>query len=175
MGQLCLVLLLSAAQAPRIFTRSDPKIDHLVWVRKLPPYLDKKRVGFLPFQVPDSVSPEPPSFAEILQQLVQAENAARSVTVAGSVAFAADDVDAAARFGRLQGYDLVVLGRVDSLFRRSNGGLVLKITLRLVSTSKGEVLWYGAKKADWIRYFPLEDCLRSLAYAFLDDLLGAVR
>ena len=169
--------LLVCLLAQGFFQRADPKIQTLVFHRDQPPYFAKKKVGVLEFPTPAAGEPGAPSFGDLFHQLLLSEDTANRVAFLEGVSWDREKltedqrVTAAAAYAQARALDVVVLGRVDSLYRRANDGLAVKVTLRVVSAAGGEVLWFGSKQADWIRYFPLEDCLRTLANSFLDDLL----
>ncbi len=175
-------LLVTAAWAQSVrpfpfFNRGDPKIQTLVFVHR-PSCCDlaRLRVGVLPFPLPDAVRPGTPPFDAILEQVLLADFAAAStLLLRGRAAGPPEQADEeraslAAALGRAHHADLVVLGRVESLLHRPSGGLVAKVSLRVVSAASGEVVFYGAKKADWIRDYPIEDCFRTLARSFLEEL-----
>jgi hypothetical protein len=132
--------------------REGPSLRTLVLQKTEAPYFEGRRVGILEFSLPPAGEPAPPDFGELLRQQLLA---------AGSVASVA--------YRPVENSDLIVQGGIDSLFRRSSGGLVAKVRLR-VTTPGGEVLWEGLKHAEWREYTPLEDCLRTLAASFVSDL-----
>ena len=81
----------------------------------------------------------------------------------------ADRIAAVAKQGYSRKLDLVILGSVDALFRKPSKGLTARVTLRVINTRDGEVLWYGTKRADWLRRFALDDCLLRLAWSFVSE------
>ena len=183
-GRTLALLLVSAAtaaaQTPRpfpFFNRGDPKIQTLVFVRQPDLDLAAKRIGVLPFTVPDATRPGTPSFGDLLHQgLLAAGLNTRLLAVDG---FSWDDprlteeerIGWAAGYARSRNLDLVVAGRVDYIVHRRAGGLVLKVTLRLIAAETAGVVFYASKKADWLRSYPPEDCFRALADSFLSELV----
>ncbi len=154
--------------------RGGPKLKTLTFIQSPTLSLANVRVGVFGFSIPSYADPPPPPFGELLYQALLAEQAAGRVTYLDAAwdsekLAEQERIASAASYGRARGLDLIVLGRLDSMLSRSSGGLVLKVTCRLVSTQTGEVLWYGSKKADWLRRYPLEDCFRTLAYSFLEE------
>lgn len=133
--------------------RDGPSIRTLVFQQTLPPFFEGRRVGILEFSLPPAGEPAPPEFGGLLRQQLLAEVSASSVTC-----------------GSAGDFDVLVQGSIDTLFRRTSGGLVARVRLR-VTTAAGDVLWDGLKHAEWRAYSPLEDCLRALAASFVADLL----
>jgi hypothetical protein len=142
--------------------------------------LDRK-VGVYPFVVLQGGGPPPPEFAPLLTQALLQEGSARSVTQAPNAPWdstpaweanqwnEASRIAAVAADGRERGFDFVVLGRVDSFFRTAAQGLRAKVTVWLISTRDGAVVWYGAKKAEWLRRYVIEECVLRLAWSFAID------
>ena len=85
----------------------------------------------------------------------------------------ADRIAAVAKQGYSRKLDLVILGSVDALFRKPSKDLTARVTLRVINTRDGEVLWYGTKRADWLRQFALDDCLLRLAWSFVSEWSAA--
>jgi hypothetical protein len=77
--------------------------------------------------------------------------------------------EAALLDARARQADLAVVGQLHSVFRTAGGGLTIKLTVRVISTQDGRVIWYGRKRADWIRRFPIEDCYLNLAWSLVRD------
>jgi hypothetical protein len=134
-----------------------------------------------PFVVLQGGEPVPPEFAPLLAQALLQEGSARSVTPvpdapwdptppwASSRWNEASRIAAVAADGRERGFDFVVLGRVDRFFRTAAQGLSAKVTVWLISTRDGAVVWYGAKQAEWLRRYSLEECTLRLAWSFATD------
>jgi hypothetical protein len=161
---------------PFLHRGGGPKIQTWVFLRSEDLDLTGDRVGVFDFPIPSHASPAPPRLGELLYQGLLAKEAAKEAVYLEGVsggpgnATAAERIAAAAQYGRQHRMDAVALGRVDALFVRSAGGLIVEVTLRVVSTKSGEMLWYGKKRAHWSRYVPLEDGFRTIARSFLKDL-----
>jgi hypothetical protein len=178
-------LALSGAAAPlnasSWFKHGDPAITTLLFVYRPHLILLDRKVGVYPFQILQGGEPVPPQFAPLLSQALLQEGSASSVTSIpsapweGTPAWEADHWNEARRLaavaadGRQRGFDFVVMGRVDSFFRTAAEGLMAKVTVWLVSTEDGAIVWYGAKKAEWLRRFSLEECVTRLAWSFAVD------
>ena len=167
--------------------RSDPKINADIFVDAPRFKLACKEVGVFPFSGPDQGEPQAFAFATFLRQALLMQGAAESI--ADIPALPWDDmpawklreltdgkkISAVAKDGDARRLDLVVLGSVDSLFRKPSGGLEARVTIRVVDTSDGKILWYGTRQAAWIRYFPTEECLLHIAWSFVDGWAGSGR
>ena len=163
------------------FNRSDPKIDTRVFVHAPQLKLAGKEVGVLPFSRSSQPDHNAPSFETFLQQALLQNAKAEMIDSVPTLPWDnlpawklieltdADRIDAVAKQGYSRKLDLVVFGKVDALFRKPSKGLVARVTLRVVSTRDGEILWYGTKRADWLRHFTLEDCLLHLARSFVSE------
>ncbi len=163
------------------FKHGDPEITTLLYVYRPHLLLFDHKVGIYPFVVLQGGEPVPPEFAPLLVQALLQEGSAASVTEVPTAPWHATPVweagdwsessrlAAAAADGRQRGFDFVVIGRVDSFFRTAAQGLEAKVTLWLVSTKDGAIVWYGAKKAEWLRRYSLEDCITRLAWSFALD------
>jgi hypothetical protein len=179
---LTLALGLSAPlHAATWFKRSDPAITTFLFVYRPHLLLFDRKLGIYPFVIVQGGEPPPPEFAPLLTQALLQEGSSGSVT---NVPVAPWDATPAwedsqwtearrlaeiAADGRERGFDFVVMGRVDSFFRTAAQGLVAKVTVWLISTRDGAVVWYGTKKADWLRHFSLEECVIRLAWSFATD------
>ncbi len=164
---------IAPAQGIKFFNRSDPKVQTLIFIDNAALDITDRRIGIFPFPASPFAAPSP-AFGEVLHQSILAIEIAGQVVYLDNVKQEGEQseterIAAAARYGRALKLDLVMLGRVDSLSARSSGALNVKITLRIISTRNGEVLWYGVKKVDWIRRYPIEDCLRLVAESFLEE------
>ncbi len=167
--------------------RGDPKINASVFVDAPRFKLACKEVGVFPFRVPDQGEPQAVAFATLLRQALLMQGAAEMIADIPSLPW--DDmpawklreltdgekISAVAKDGDARRLDLVILGSVDSLFRKPSGGLEARVTIRVVDTSDGEILWYGTRQADWIRYFPAEECLLHIAWSFVEAWTGSGR
>ena len=167
--------------------RSDPKINADVFVDAPRFKLACKEVGVFPFSGPDQGEPQAFAFATFLRQALLMQGAAETIADIPSLPW--DDmpawklreltdgkkISAVAKDGDARRLDLVVLGSVDSLFRKPSGGLEARVTIRVVDTSDGKILWYGTRQAAWIRYFPTEECLLHIAWSFVDGWAGSGR
>jgi hypothetical protein len=181
---LLFVLALAGAaplNASSWFKHGDPAITTFLFVYRPHLMLLDRKVGIYPFQILQGGEPIPPEFAPLLSQALLQEGSATSVTNIpaapwdGTPPWEAEQWSEARRLaavvadGRERGLDFVVLGRIDSLFRTAAEGLMAKVTVWLVSTEDGAIVWYGAKKAEWLRRFSLEECVTRLAWSFAVD------
>ncbi len=167
--------------------RSDPKINAVVFVDAPRFKLACKEVGVFPFRVPDQGEPQASAFATLLRQALLMQGAAETIADIPSLPWDdmpawklrelsdAEKISAVAKDGDARRLDLVVLGSVDSLFRKPSGGLEARVTIRVVDTRDGEILWYGTRHADWVRYFPVEECLLHIAWSFVEAWAGSGR
>jgi len=167
--------------------RSDPKITAVVFVDAPQFKLACKEVGVLPFSVPDQGETKGAAFVTVLRQALLMRAVAETIADIPSLPWDempawklrelsdADKISAVAEDGDARRLDLVVLGSVDALFRKPSGGLEARVTIRVVDTSDGEVLWYGTRHTNWIRRFPVEECLLHLAWAFVEDWTASQR
>ena len=167
--------------------RGDPKINAVEFVDAPRFKLACKEVGVFPFSGPDQGEPQAVAFATLLRQALLMQGAAEMIADIPSLPW--DDmpawklreltdgekISAVAKDGDARRLDLVVLGSVDSLFRKPSGGLEARVTIRVVDTSDGEILWYGTRQADWVRYFPAEECLLHIAWSFVEAWTGSGR
>ncbi len=163
------------------FNRSDPKIETRVFVRAPQLKLACREVGVLPFSRSNQPNPNVPSFETFLQQALLQSAKAEMIDSVPALPWDnlpdwkvrqltdVDRIGAVAKQGYSRKLDLVIFGTVDTLFRKPSKGLVARVTLRVISTRDGEVLWYGTKRADWLRRFALEDCLLHLAWSFVSE------
>ena len=184
----CLSMLLAGSAQPAqklkpfpLFNRSDPKIETRVFVHAPRLKLACKEVGVLPFSPSNQPDTKAPSFEIFLQQALLQNAKAEMIDSVPALPWDhlpawkvreltdADRIGAVAKQGYSRKLDLVILGSVDALFRKPSKGLVARVTLRVVSTRDGEILWYGTKRADWLRHFTLEDCLLHLAGSFVSE------
>lgn len=186
-GPLVLMLLLglpgmgSPLRAASWFKRGDPAITTFLYVYRPHLLLFDRKLGIYPFVILQGGEPAPPEFAPLLAQALLQEGSAASVTYVPAAPWdqtpvweaggwnEARRLAAIAADGRQRGFDFVVMGRVDSFFRTAAQGLVAKVTIWLISTEDGRVVWYGAKKAEWLRRFSLEEHVIRLAWSFATD------
>ena len=163
------------------FNRSDPKIETRVFVHAPQLKLACKEVGVLPVSRSHQPDPAAPAFETFLQQALLQNAKAEMIDSVPSLPWDnlpawkvreltdADRIAAVAKQGYSRKLDLVILGSVDALFRKPSKGLTARVTLRVINTRDGEVLWYGTKRADWLRRFALDDCLLRLAWSFVSE------
>ena len=161
--------------------RADPKIETFVFTQHDGLAVGEKRIGLLPFPAASEAEPAPPDFALSLLRALLEDRRVGEVRKLDEAPWEAlpewrkrtlnkqEQVCAAVSWGRTQGLDLIVLGRVETFFRTARQGLTMKVSLRVLSTEDGRVLWYGRKRAEWIRSFPTEDCLLHLARSFVEE------
>ena len=167
--------------------RSDPKIKAVVFVEAPRFKLACKEVGVLPFSVPDQGEEKAAAFGTVLRQALLMQGAAETIAdiptlpwdemPAGKLRELTDagKISAVAKDGDARRLDLVIFGSVDSLFRKPSGGLEARVTIRVIDTSDGQIVWYGTRQADWIRYFPVEECLLHVAWLFVESWTGSGR
>jgi len=170
-----------SAPAAAWFKRGDPHITTFLFVYRPHLVLMDRELGVYPFVILQEGEPSPPEFGPLFTQALLQEGSIASVAYVPEAPWdgapvwkangwtEASRIAAVAADGRQRGYDFVVLGRVDRLFRTASDGLVARVTVWLISTSDGAVVWYGAKNADWLRRFPLEDCVLRLGWSFAVD------
>ena len=167
--------------------RGDPKINVVVFVDAPQFKLACKEVGVFPFSVPAQGEPLAAAFATALGQALLMQSEAETIADIPSLPWDempawklrelsdAERIAAVATDGDARRLDLVVLGSVDSLFRKPSGGLEARVTIRVVDTRDGAILWYGTRHANWIRHFPLQECLLHIAWSFVEDWAGSGR
>lgn len=174
-------LTVGRPQAAPWFKRADPDITTHLFVYRTHLTLLDRRLGVYPFVIAQGGEPRPPEFAPRLTQALLQEGSAVSVTQVPGAPWdqtpdweasrwnEASRIAAVAADGRERGFDFVVLGRVDSFFRTAAQGLTAKVTVWLISTQDGAVVWYGSKKAEWLRRYSVEECVLRLAWSFATD------
>ena len=173
----------AAAEGVKAFpwiTQADPRIVTRTFITPSGPFVDGTRIVILPFDQPPG-GPAPPPFGEFVFQGLLQQGHAESIVSLPSTPWAeppawkagrqtdADRFAAAALEGREHGCQYVVTGRVHWVFRTTAYGLRARVTIWVVAAETAEVVWYGTKTADWIRAYPLEDCLLRLAWSFVSD------
>jgi hypothetical protein len=185
LARLLLVLMFLLEPEPPLnaagFKRGDPAITTFLFVYRPHLLLFDRKLGIYPFVILQRGEPAPPEFAPLLAQALLQEGSASAVTYVPTAPWDDTPVWEAERWtearrlaavaadGRQRGFDFVVMGRIDSLFRTAAQGLVAKVTIWLISTHDGSVAWHGLKKAEWLRRFSLEDCVIRLAWSFAVD------
>jgi hypothetical protein len=174
-------LTAGSPQAAPWFKRADPDITTHLFVYRTHLTLLDRRLGVYPFVIAQGGEPRPPEFAPLLTQALLQEGSAASVTHVPGAPWdqtpdweasrwnEASRIAAVAADGRERGFDFVVLGRVDSFFRTAAQGLTAKVSVWLISTQDGAVVWYGSKKAEWLRRYSVEECVLRLAWSFATD------
>ncbi len=163
------------------FNRSDPKIQTQVFLRGVDLDISGKRVAIYALDVPVKGQPDLIPFGPVLEQALYQEKSSAAVDYFPAPPWRSplapqmkDLTDherdgSAILHGRSKNADLVVIGGVQSAFRTAGGGLLVSISLRVISAHDGRIVWYGRKRADWIRRFPIEDCFLNLAWSFVSD------
>ena len=160
--------------------RADPKIETFVFTQLEDLAVGKTHVGILPFPGAPA-EPAPPDFGDFLLQALLEEGHVTAVRKPEKAPWERlpewqrqelDELQrtrSAVNWGRAENLDLIVLGRTESVFRTAHQGLTVKVSARVLSVEDGRVLWYGRKRAEWIRSYPTEDCLLNLARSFVDE------
>jgi hypothetical protein len=160
------------------FKRGDPEITTHLFVYRPHLLLLDRKLAVYPFVVVQGGEPVPPDFGPLLAQALLQEGSASSVTQIPDAPWdqtptweasrwnEAGRIAAVAADGRERGFDFVVLGRIDRFYRTAAQGLSAQVTVWLIETSDGAVVWYGAKKAEWLRRYTLEECVVRLAWSF---------
>ncbi len=135
------------------FQRRDPRIRTLTYRQTDPIELTERSIAVTPFPAPQGGQPPAPDFAPYLRRSLR-----RSFPKSTVESLATPDIE------------VLVRGRVELFHRVGARGLRVHVSAELYDVSaEGElVLWAGAKKADWIRRFPTDDCLQLLADSFIE-------
>jgi len=135
------------------FRRKDPRIQTFTYRRAYPLHLAGRSIAILPFPAPQPGRPKAPDFAPFL-----------GLALGWAFPDSVIELD-----GNPTGADVLIEGKVDLLHRVGAQGLKASISASVFDVSAGEpfVLWSGTKKADWIRRFPMDDCLLQLADDFV--------
>ena len=163
------------------FNRGDPKITTRIFTRNPGFRLSCKDVGVFPFAGPELSAQPSPDLATYVRQALLAHGAAKTVAHVSTLPW--DEVPAwkARELGENEKLraiaadaanrelEVAVVGRLGSAFRKPSKGLTVRATVWIINARDGEILWYGTKQANWIRYFPLEECLYHLAWSFVLD------
>ena len=159
----------------------EPKIQTEVIVDKRTTDLLELKIGIFPFASNIKGEPGAPPFARYLEKaLLQAGADATAAarrpwdglpTHRLAALTGEDRREALAAAARSSGRDLVIWGTVENFYRDARGGLRVRVSLRVISAESGTVLWRGEKYAEWIRRFPVEDCLLNLAWSFVAEWL----
>jgi hypothetical protein len=55
------------------------------------------------------------------------------------------------------------------VFRTASGGMVIKISARLWDVESRAQVWSGRISVNWIRRYPLEDCLLRAAITLVEE------
>jgi hypothetical protein len=163
------------------FNRGDPRIQTHVFLRGVDLDISGKRIAIYPFDVSPKVQPDLAPFGPVLEQALYQEGTAAVVEYLpvapwrGPLSPQMKEPTDRERDNlgvidaRSRNADLLVVGRVQPAFRTAGGGLLVNITVRVLSARDGRILWYGRKRADWIRRFPIEDCFLNLAWSLVKD------
>lgn len=136
------------------FQRKDPRIHTQVYREADRIRLDGRAISIPPFAAPQAGKPRPPDFAPFLAKALSWAFPESTVYL--------DETPCACS-------EVVIRGRIDLYHRVGSGGLKVKVSASVldVSAEQEYVLWFGAKKADWIRRFAADDCLLLLADDFV--------
>ena len=184
----CLLPLFStSAQAGRVFgRRADPRLEMAVFTDLLTANLSHSRVAVYPFDALEAYSPPVPSFSHAVRDALAGVVAPRDLGHMGRFPWAgwprhlqprAVDAQMAeiAADGVRHQWSYAVYGRVNAYFRKSQHGLLLEVTARVVDCYRGRLLWHGAIRADWIREFREADCAALVARRFVADWTDVAR
>jgi len=68
---------------------------------------------------------------------------------------------------------LLATGRVDALFRTASGGMVIKVSAELWDVEGRVPVWSGRIAVNWIRRYPVEDCMLRAAMVFVEEWAAA--
>ena len=160
--------------------RADPKIETFVFTQHDGLAVGEKRIGLLPFPAASEAEPAPPDFALSLLRALLEDRRVDEVRKLDEAPWEAlpewrkrtldkqEQVRAAVGLGPYAGFGSDRPRPGGDVFRTARQGLTMKVSLRVLSTEDGRVLWYGRKRAEWIRSFPTEDCLLRLARSFVE-------
>ena len=161
------------------FNRGDPKITTRVYTRNPGLRLSCKDVGVFPFVAPELTGPRAPDFSTAMRQALLRQGAAEKIAHVSTLPWdevpawkvrelsESDKLGAIAADTAARKLEVAVVGRLGSAFRKPGKGLTVRATVWIIDARDAEILWYGTKQADWIRYFPLEECLYHLAWSFV--------
>ena len=132
--------------------RKDPRIRTQIYRRADAIGLNACAISIRPFKAPQAGSPAPPDFAPFLGR-------ALAWAFPDSVVYLEPEPAS----------EVVIEGRIDLFHRLGAQGLRANISVAVYDVSDGKefILWHGAKKADWVRRFPTDDCLLHLADDFV--------
>ena len=132
--------------------RRDPRIRTLIYRQAGVIELDSRMISIRPFEVRQAGQPPPPDFAPFLGRALAWAYPTTTIHL--------DSQPAA---------DVVIRGRIDLFHRIGSQGLRVNISAAVFDVTAGAdfLLWNGAKKADWIRRFPADECLLRLADDFV--------
>ena len=173
----------AGAQLHRIFPwfhRAEPAIESQVFRSQPGIRIDGRRIGILPFPAGQEGQPVPPPFSSFLRNALYASASAGSVVDIDDPSGILPEAERE-RFGDTQrmalaldrskaaGADLLASGRVEAVFRTASGGMVIKISARLWDVESCAQVWSGRISVNWIRRYPLEDCLLRAAITLVEE------
>ena len=163
------LLLVQCAQGGDLlpfFKSGDPRIRSLETYIVEPIDLDGARIAVFPFQIDQAGQPAPPNPAPLL---VEALHSHLPETAVLSFPNRPPEIFSAAR-GRA---DLAVDGRAHRIYRRSGGGFLADVTVRLfdIRDATPVLLWNGRKRIQWRERHPADECLLFLAEQIVFDWL----
>ncbi len=160
---------------------SDSRLQTSVFVDDPRFQIRGKSVAVFPFELPSEGQPAAPQFGVFLRHAMLEDRQAQTVAYVPAPAWAAvpewqyarwteeDRIVATAREARGRGLDFAVIGRVETLYRSTRHAVRARVTVWLISAADEQVVWYGAKKANWVRPFPMDDSLLHLARSFVAE------
>lgn len=143
----------AAGKAVELFGRKDPRILTQTYRHSDAIALAERSIRVEPILADQPGKPKPPDFAPFLAKSLEWAFPEAEILVG-------EPADAPA--------EALVRGSIELFHRLGSQGLRVKIALTLFDTGEGEelVLWRGAKRADWVRRFPTDDCMLTLADDF---------
>lgn len=179
----CAAASLASAQLHKVFPwfhRADPAVERHLFIGSPDFRIDRKRIGVLPFESGQRGEPAPPPFAPFLRQALAQRG------IAGAIADIADPLRDVPETDRLRfdrewriaraldsskttGVGLLALGRVDAVFRTASGGMVIKVSAELWDVERRAPVWSGRIGVDWIRRYPIEDCMLRAAIVLVEE------
>lgn len=166
------------------FHRADPAIERYVFTRSPDFQLSGKRIGVLPFELVQRGEPAPPPFAPFLRQALLQRGIVGSLQEITEPERGIPEVDRlrfdgewriARDLDRAESAKLALLavGRVDALFRTASGGMVMKVSAELWDVEGRAPVWSGRIAVNWIRRYPVEDCMLRAAMALVEEWAAA--
>ena len=144
------------------FKRKDPRILTQTYRQADDIRLEGRAIAVTPFSAPQGGAPTPPDFAPFLGK---------------ALTWAYPDCTVHLDAEPCPCAEVIIRGRIDLYHRLGAAGLKVRVSATVLDVSAAEeyVLWFGAKKADWIRRFAADDCLLVLADDFVTSWRGDSR